>query len=149
MKRVNINISLLKIDAYDDVRALWQECTGVYLSDADSRGNLQIYLDRNPDMSFIATAEGKAVGAVLAGHDGRRGYIHHLVVHPDCRRQGIGGKLVQRCLDVLGAAGIQKSLILIFNDNSEGIAFWKSLGWTLRPDVCMASKVIGQVRGQA
>ncbi len=34
------------------------------------------------------------VGAILSGHDGRRGFVHHLVVLPEVRRQGIGQQLV-------------------------------------------------------
>jgi len=93
-------------------------------------------------MSFIAQAHGRPVGAVLAGHDGRRGYIHHCAVHPNCRRQGIGRQLVNRCLDALKDAGIQKCHIFIFNSNDDGIAFWKSMGWTTRTDISVLSRTI-------
>jgi len=98
-------------------------------------------------MSFVATANGVAVGAVLAGHDGRRAYIHHLAVHPDCRRQGIGRRLVQSCLEVLRATGIRKAHIFIFNENSDGIAFWESVGWTPRSDIEVISKTIERGTG--
>lgn len=139
---MNINIATFTIDSYDDVLALWQQCDGVGLSDADSRESIQAYLDRNPGMSFVAAADGKVVGSILAGHDGRRGYIHHLAVHPSCRRHGIGRRLVESALDVLNAAGIQKVHILIFRGNSDGIEFWKSVGWTPRTDIGVMSKTI-------
>ena len=88
-REMNIAISPFTIELYDSVLALWQKCEGVGLSDADSREGIQSYLDRNPWMSFVATVDGSVVGAILAGHDGRRGYIHHLAVHPDHRRQGL------------------------------------------------------------
>ena len=140
---MEISISQLGIDLYEDVLALWQQCEGVGLSDADSRESIRMYLDRNPGMSFVATADGRAVGAVLAGHDGRRGYIHHLAVHPDWRRQGIARRLVERSLAVLADAGIRKCHLFIFDDNADGIAFWKSLGWTHRSDIGVISKTIG------
>lgn len=146
-KMMNIDISQFEIESYDDVLALWQQGRGVGLSDADSRENIQAYLDRNPGMSFVATAGGKVVGIVLAGHDGRRGYIHHLAVHPDCRRQGIGCRLVDRCLTVLADSGIHKCHIFIFNNNADGIAFWKSVGWTHRSDIGVISKIIEPVTG--
>jgi N-acetylglutamate synthase len=141
------DISQFTIESYDDALSLWQECEGVGLSDADSREHIQKYLDRNAGMSFVATLEGKIVGTVLAGHDGRRGYIYHLAVHPDCRRQGMGRKLVDRCMAVIADAGIQKCHIFIFNNNAIGIAFWKSLGWIPRSDIGVISKTIEPVTG--
>jgi putative acetyltransferase len=142
VKVMDIHIAQFEIESYDDAFALWQQCEEVGLSDADTRENIQTYLDRNPRMSFIATAYGKVVGQVLAGHDGRRGYIHHLAVHPDCRRKGIGRKLVDRCLTVLADSGIEKCHIFIFSANADGIAFWKSVGWTPCSDIGVISKTI-------
>jgi putative acetyltransferase len=135
-------ISAFTIEFYDAVLALWKQCEGVGLSDADSRENVKSYLDRNPGMSFVAQSHGRFIGAVLAGHDGRRGYIHHLAVHPNCRRRGIGRQLVSKCLDALRDAGIHKCHLFIFNSNVDGIAFWKSVGWTLRADISVMSRDI-------
>jgi ribosomal protein S18 acetylase RimI-like enzyme len=137
-----INISTFTIDAYDQVIALWQQAEGVGLNSADSRESIQTYLERNPGMSFIAEQDGTLVGAVLSGHDGRRGYIHHLAVHPDYRRQGLGRKLVDRCLAALQEVGIQKCHLFIFNENVDGICFWESVGWTRRVDIGVMSKNI-------
>jgi ribosomal protein S18 acetylase RimI-like enzyme len=139
---MNTEITTFDIDSYDEVLALWEQCEGVGLSDADSRESIQTYLNRNPGMSFVATADGRVVGAILAGHDGRRGYIHHLAVHPACRRHGLGRELVDRAISVLGSAGIQRAHIFIFNSNADGIAFWKSVGWTPRDDIGVISKNI-------
>ena len=139
---MNISISPFNIDSYDDVFALWQQCEGVGLSDADSLSNIQAYLARNPDMSFVAILSNRVVGAVLAGHDGRRGFIHHLAVHPDCRRQDLGRRLVDYCLKALEQAGIQKCHILIYNENTDGIHFWQSVGWTYRSEIGVVSKTI-------
>jgi putative acetyltransferase len=137
---VALSISRFEIDRYDEVLALWKECAGVGLSSADSRNNIGAFLERNPGMSFVAHSDARLVGAVLAGHDGRRGYIHHLAVHPDFRRLGLGRRLVDACLDALEEAGIAKCHIFIFNSNTGGVAFWKSMDWTLREDVSLMSK---------
>ncbi len=129
---------------YDALFALWKRCEGVGLSEADSRANIQRYLRRNPGMSFIAVSDGEVVGGVLGGHDGRRGYIHHLAVHPQARRCSLGRQLVERCLDALRQEGIQKCHLFIFNKNAEGIAFWQAIGWTPRNDIGVISKQIGQ-----
>ncbi len=130
------------ISQYDEVVALWNQCEGVGLSKADSRENIQFYLERNPKMSFIACQAGRIVGNALCGHDGRRGFIHHLAVHPNDRRQGIAKQLVQKCQMGLKAVGIQKCHIFIFKDNHSGIAFWQSAGWAIRTDIQVMSKVL-------
>ena len=137
---MNITIKEFTMDAYDQVYSLWETCAGIGLSTADSRGNIRAYLDRNPGMSLIARNEDDIVGAILCGHDGRRGYIHHLAVLPDYRRLGIGRVLVDKCLGILQSAGIQKCHLFIFNDNASGVDFWESIGWNYRKDISVISK---------
>lgn len=137
---MNIRFSVFTIDSYEKVLALWKKCDGIGLGASDSREKTGLYLDRNPGMSFIAEKGNEVVGAVLSGHDGRRGYIHHLAVLPEERQKGIGRLLVNRCLEQLGENGIQKCHIFIFNTNEDGKEFWRASGWTLRNDICVVSK---------
>jgi len=130
------------IDLHDDVFALWERCDGVGLSGADSFNCIRLYLERNPCMSFVAVDDGKVIGTILAGHDGRRGFIHHLAVDLSCRRQGIGASLVEQVTSALRSSGITKIHILVFKNNADGIAFWKSRGWQLRADIEVISKTI-------
>jgi len=130
----------MTIQDYDAVIALWQSADGVGLSDADSREAIGRYLARNPGLSFTAWAGDLLVGAVLCGHDGRRGYVHHLAVRPSHRRQGIGKALANHCLDALAAEGIDKCHLFVFAVNADAIAFWKSGGWNQRVDLNVMSK---------
>lgn len=139
---MEINIGLFDIEFYDEVFALWQQNDGIGLSSADSRQSIQLYLKRNPEMSFVASCDGRIVGTVLAGHDGRRGYIYHLAVHSDYWRHDVGRLLVDRSLHALKKAGIQKCHLFIFQDNAEGIAFWNAVGWTQRSDIQVMSLII-------
>ena len=93
--------------------------------------------------SFLAEETGALVGAVLCGHDGRRGYIHHLVVKESHRRQGIGKALVGRCLEALHQANIDKCHLFVFVDNQLAIDFWKQTGWTQRIDLTVMSHYTG------
>jgi len=137
-----ISISPFSIEAYDQVYALWQRCAGVGLSDSDSPQNIASYLKRNPSMSFVAHSDKRLVGAILCGHDGRRGYIHHLVVDEDLRRCGIGRRLVKSALSALREEGIQKCHLFIFHKNEPGIMFWQKIGWTFRQDIRVMSTQI-------
>ena len=136
------SIQTFSIDDYNEVLALWQATPGVGLSDADSRAGVAAYLARNQGLSFVARVEGRLVGAVLCGTDGRRGYLHHLAVHPDFRRQGIGQALAERCLAELKAQGINKCHLFVFAGNADGRAFWERTGWKQRTDLEIMSKGI-------
>jgi ribosomal protein S18 acetylase RimI-like enzyme len=125
---------------YENVYELWAHCPGVGLSSADSRDCIASYLKRNPSMSFIAQTRKIVIGAVLGGHDGRRGYIHHLAVEETYRRKGVGKQLVENCLEALEGAGIKKCHLFIFHGNEEGIAFWEANGWTVRKDIMVMSR---------
>ena len=125
---------------YDSVIALWQNSEGIGLNDADSREDFNAYLVRNSGLSLIARYEGKIVGAVLCGHDGRRGYLHHLAVAAPLRHNRIGSRLVTHCLSRLAAAGIKRCNIFLFADNQPGEQFWKQTGWTERAELKVLSK---------
>ena len=125
---MNIEIRPLSLGVYDAVFGLWRQCEGIGLSKTDSRENIERYLERNPGMSFIAICGDAVVGAVLCGHDGRRGYIHHMAVAPKYRRRSLGRRLVERCLAALAREGLQKCHLFVMNHNHDGIAFWKSVG---------------------
>ena len=135
----NIQVTEMSLRDYDDVISLWQKAEGVGLSDADSRPNIQKYLERNPGMSFVARENGTLVGAVLCGHDGRRGYLHHLAVAAAHRRKGIGKALAERCLAELASLGIRKCHLFVFATNSDARSFWKKLAWTERIDIKVMS----------
>ena len=139
---MNITIHEMDITDYDQIYQLWESSENIGLSKADSRYGITRFLERNPGMSYVAWKEDVLVGTVLCGHDGRRGYIHHLMVHPDHRRQGIGQSLVSRCMFALTRIGIQKCHLFVFEDNIGGIKFWENLGWTKRVELTMMSHVI-------
>ena len=73
-------VRIFRIKDYDAVFALWRRSEGVGLNESDTRAAIASFLRRNPRHSFIAEKQGRIIGAVLCGHDGRRGYLHHLAV---------------------------------------------------------------------
>jgi ribosomal protein S18 acetylase RimI-like enzyme len=126
------------------VLALWQRTEGVGLNESDTPARLTAYLRRNPGLSFVAsdTLTGSLLGAVLCGNDGRRGYLHHLAIAAEARRQGIGKSLVQACLQRLSDLDIAKCNIFVYADNVAGQAFWKKLGWLGREDLLVMQATV-------
>jgi putative acetyltransferase len=135
----------MAIADYAEVIALWRATEGLGLSESDEREPIAAYLDRNPGMSFVAVNGDCIVGAVLGGHDGRRGYLHHLAVTPGWRRRGIGRALVETSLAQLKAAGIPKFNLFLIDHNATGRAFWLKHGWTAREDLVLVQKTLGRI----
>ena len=67
----------------------------------DSKEGVTRFLNRNPGTSVVAVEDGKIVGAILCGHDGRRGCLYHVCVAKEYRRQGIGKAMVIHCMEAL------------------------------------------------
>jgi ribosomal protein S18 acetylase RimI-like enzyme len=124
---------------YEQVMELWQTTEGLTLREVDSRDAILAYLARNPGLSFVARDGDIVAGAVLAGTDGRRGYLQHLAVAPAYRRRGIGRVLAERVVGALRAAGIVKCHLMVRQENETAKSFWAHLGWTLRNDVSVMS----------
>lgn len=131
----------MTINDYHRVLELWKETDGVRLRGADSREGIDKYLKRNPGLSFVALDQERVVGSIMAGHDGKRGYIQHLAVAPDSRKQGIATFLVDLCLDALKAEGILKSHLMVLHDNSAAKQFWYNRGWGFRSDIDIYSYI--------
>lgn len=130
----------LTLADYPAVLRLWQATEGVGLNESDQPDAIGSFLERNPGLSRIALEGANVVGAVLCGHDGRRGYLHHLAVAKTHRKLGLGKALVDACLADLAQLGIPKCNIFLFADNTAGEAFWQHHGWARRPDLLVMQK---------
>ena len=133
----------VRIEDYDALLELWhsaEQSRRALNPVDDSREGIARYLRRNPDTCFAATVDGRIVGVILSGHDGRRGIIHHLCVRPDCRRRGIASRLVARAEEALRSEGIRKIFGLVFKDNDTANAFWERQGYSLRTNLNYRNK---------
>ncbi|WP_368744427.1 GNAT family N-acetyltransferase [Desertibaculum subflavum] len=131
----DIEIRPMRAEDFPRMAALWKASAGVRESLGDTPEGIAMYLARNPGMSLVAEDGGQIVATVLCGHDGRRGFIHHMAVAATHRRYGVGRAMVGRCIAALADAGIPKCHLFVAPDNQAGKAFWRSLGWQLRTDL--------------
>ncbi len=139
-----MKITKLTLDHYDEVLALMKRTPGVAVREADSKEAAARYLARNPGFSFVAEEGGKVIGCALCGHDGRRGYLQHVIVEEQHRRRGIAQALVTRCLDRLAEAGIVKTHLDVFVSNHRTNDYWKKRGWQRRDDIYRYSFIRSQ-----
>lgn len=142
-----MHIREMTIVDYDAVYSLWLSCKGMGLNNLDdSREGIERFLKRNPETCFVAENDsGQIIGAIMVGTDGRRGYIYHTVVSTDCRRQGIAKKLVEAALEALKKLGINKAALVVFERNSDGNAFWESVGFTSRDDLVYRNLALAEI----
>ena len=127
---------VMTIEDYDRVRALWMKIKGFGIRSVDdSREGVERFLKRNPETSVVAEEDGKIVGAILCGHDGRRGCLYHVCVDEQYRMRGIGKAMVVFAMEALKREQINKVSLIAFTKNDIGNAFWKEIGWTGREDL--------------
>lgn len=134
---------LMQKSDYESVYSLWMKCKNMGFNNVDdSEKGISKYLERNSKTCFVCVRNEKVVGVILSGHDGRRGFIHHLAVDPDCRRQGIATELLRQALNALKKEEISKVGLFVFTCNSDGNAFWEKQGFTLRTDINYRNKAL-------
>ena len=133
---MEIVIRTMVIEDYEQIYELWTKIKGFAMrSIDDSKEGVERFLQRNPKSSVVALAAGKVVGAILCGHDGRRGCLYHVCVDPQYRKQGIGTQMVVFAMEALRAEKISKVSLIAFTENDIGNAFWRKIGWTQRMDL--------------
>ena len=131
-----MQIRKMTIQDYENVYELWMSCKNMGFNDIDdSKEGISRFLERNPNTSFVALENENLVGIILGGHDGRRGYIYHLSVNENFRKNGIGSSLVKNCLEAFKQEKISKVALLVFKYNEAGNSFWENQGFVLREDI--------------
>ena len=129
-------VRIMTIEDYEGVYALWKKIKGFGIrSIDDSKEGVARFLKRNPTTSVVAEKDGRIVGSILCGHDGRRGCLYHVCVDEDNRRHGIGKRMVVFAMKALKEEKINKVSLIAFTENDIGNAFWKTIGWTERLDL--------------
>ncbi len=134
---------IVTIDDYDAIYELWistEQSKRALNPVDDSREGIERYLKRNPNTCFAALKDGKIIGVILTGHDGRRAIVHHMCVHKDYRRMGIAAHLVSLAENALKEEGIQKIFGLVFKDNDNANEFWEKQGYSLRTNLNYRNK---------
>jgi ribosomal protein S18 acetylase RimI-like enzyme len=137
---MKIQIRSMVLEDYEAVAALWSETPGIFVrSVTDSREGIERLLARNPGLSTVAVDDGKLVGSALASHDGRRGYLQHVVVAPTARGQGIAKAMVDRCVEGLRQHRLGWVHLDVAVENTAAMAFWRKAGWHPRDELTRLS----------
>lgn len=125
-----MKLSKLTVEDYDRAAAFWKETAGLGTVCIESREQFATFLQRNPGLSFKLADQEAIVGTVLCGHDGTRGYLHHIALALPYRGQGMSKMLVDKSLEELRSTGIRRCHFFIDPMNGEGERMLPTLEWT-------------------
>ncbi len=115
---------------YSAVVDLWSNAgDGVHIRRSDAPEEMEKKLQRDPDLFLVAEMDGKIVGTVMGGFDGRRGMMYHLAVSQSFRKQGIASQLVDELERRLRLKGCIRYYLLVTRDNDPAIQFYEKRGW--------------------
>lgn len=115
---------------YEPVFALWRSIEkGVHTGRSDTPAEIEKKLSRDPDLFLVAEVEGRIIGSVIGGYDGRRGLVYHLAVATAFRGKRIGSRLMDELESRLRAKGCLKCYLLVTNDNPEAELYYRHRGW--------------------
>jgi ribosomal protein S18 acetylase RimI-like enzyme len=136
MEKIMYKIKTMVIGDYKEIINLWKNTGGVGLSgNDDSKKSIGIFLEKNPNTCFVAEYNNEIIGTIMAGNDGRRGHIHHLMVRPEHRKNGLGKKLLEKTEKALKKEGVRKIFLVAFKKNKTGNMFWENNGYKTRKDL--------------
>ncbi len=131
------------MDDYDAAFALWQNAgPGLGIGRSDARGEITRKLRYAPDLFLVAEEDGKLIGTVIGGYDGRRGIVYHLAVEQSHRSNGIGKMLMTEIEKRLAAKGCLKAYLLVMPENTDVIEFYRQIGWNVMPVTPMGKTLI-------
>ncbi len=132
---MNYEIRTMTIEDYEEVYSLWTSIHGFAMRSLDdSKEGVQRFLNRNLNLSVVAIEDGKIVGSILVGNDGRHGSFYHVCVQEQYRKHGIGKAMVTEAMHRLKDEGINKIQLVAFAGNQIGNQFWHAEGWSERED---------------
>ena len=94
-----------------------------------------------PELLLVGEITGKLVGAVIAGFDGVRGWIHHLAVAPEFRRRGLATQLVHAAETGLRRLGCSKVNLQVRATNQAVVAFYQRVGYQTEERVSMGRRL--------
>ena len=135
-----MKIEKFTMDLYEEIVMVWRKA-GISVGSSDTREEIEIVLQRNPNLFLIGKIHNKVIGVVIGGFDGRRGYVHHLAVDPDYQKKGYGKMIMDELIEKFRKIGVHKIHLFIEKYNKNVVEFYRYLGWDIRDDLIMMSYV--------
>ena len=127
-------------DHFDGLDKLWREA----FPDDPARNRAAIAvpakLAEQPELLFVALADGTVVGSIMAGYDGHRGWLYAVAVSASRQGEGIGRKLVSHAEQALKRRGCLKVNLQVREGNPVA-GFYRGLGYAEEPRTSMGKEI--------
>ena len=119
---------------------VWR-AANIELTYSDKHEELVRMIKHNPELCLVLKdpLEKGILGAVLGGFDGRRGWVHHLAIHPSIQGKKYGTLMMDELLRRFKERNVVKLKVEILKSNIGVIDFYKKLGWNHRTDLTTMS----------
>ena len=141
----NYKIRKMTIADYTEVYKLWHEIKNFAIRQIDdSKDGIVKFLNRNKTTCVVAVCDGKIIGSILCGHDGREACFYHVCVREDMRNCGVATHMVNYIIDKLNKLNINKIKLVAFKENKLGNKFWKDIGFTQNKNINIYEKVLNK-----
>jgi ribosomal protein S18 acetylase RimI-like enzyme len=139
---MSIEIRIMKVSDIPASIELWKNMKGLAIRGSDNIRDLSEHVKMNFKHNFVAVIHDQLIGTVLGGFDGRRGYIYHMAVHENFRKQNIGKELMDRCFQSFREINVTKCHMMVLKDNTLAQEFYTRIGCELRTEILVFSKTL-------
>jgi len=137
----SIKLRNFNITDFESVVSLWRDAGLPYRPKGrDRKEKIENELENDCSIFIVAEISNKIVGVVFGTHDGRKGWINRLAVHPKHRNKGIAKTLVVEVEKRLLDRGIEIMTCLIERDNIDSQIAFNKLGFKKWDDIVYFSK---------
>ena len=129
---------------YQGAYTVWESAgKGIHIAASDSMDEIGKLVKKSPGLFFVAESEGRIIGTVMGGFDGRRGLIYHLAVRPEYQKKHIGSRLLSRVEEALYKTGCTKVYLFLVPENMEQASFYQKFDYE-QMDVIPFTKYLKQ-----
>ena len=132
----------IKDEDVDQVIALWTAC-GLTRAWNDPYHDIQFARVSATSTVLVGLYENQVVASAIAGHDGHRGGLYYLAVHPAFQRQGYGRMAHEAAVEWLQQRGVWKINLMVRAENAGVRGFYESLGYELNPVLSFGNRIDG------
>jgi ribosomal protein S18 acetylase RimI-like enzyme len=141
----NYKVRTMVSSDYDEVYKLWYSIKSFAIRQIDdSRDGIVKFLKRNKTTCVVAVCDGKIIGSILCGHDGREACFYHVCVREDMRNHGVATHMVNYIIDKLNKLNINKIRLVAFKENKLGNKFWKDIGFAQNKNINIYEKTLNK-----
>ncbi len=131
----------LTVEDHEVILTLWEQAgLPTRLAGRDSRAQFAAQFANGTQTVLGVRDDERLIAVVVATHDGRKGWINRLAVHPNFRRRGLGAFLITAAERALREQGIQVIAVLIEDWNQPSLALFEDAGYVLNRDIHYLTK---------